>query len=208
MHTVEPEAAQGALIGIVGGTFDPIHLAHLMMAEQAREQLGLSRVLFIPAGKPPHKLAAPVSRPEHRLAMAQAACASNPFFEVSRREIDRPGPSYTIATIREVKAETGLGVCFIMGADSVLEMAAWRQPDDILDEATVVTIPRPGFDLSRVPQALGPRRAAQVKVLEAPMMDLSSTEIRRRVRAGLSIRYLVLDGVAEYIREHRLYLAD
>ncbi len=207
MVTEAPIAAGGAL-GYLGGTFDPIHYGHLLLAEQAREQLGLSRVLFIPSGKPPHKLTRPVSDAEHRLHMTELAIRGNDAFEVSSCEIERDGPSYTIATIRELKAATGAEIVFITGADSVLDMPMWRMPEAILSEATVVTFPRPGFDLGRIGEALGDGLAGRVRVLEGPMIALSSSDIRARVARGLSIRYMVPDAVDQYIRAHGLYRSE
>ncbi len=202
---MQRNAAGAAPLGILGGTFDPIHYAHLLLAEHAREQLGLSRVVFIPSARPPHKLDSPVTEPGHRYEMARLATASNPYFEVSRREMDRHGPSYSITTIREIAAETGASVYFIVGADSVLDMVHWRQPDDILSEAHVATAGRPGFDMSRIPEALGPERAGKVQVFHAPLSNVSSTMIRERVAHGQSIRYMVPESVEQYIRQHDLY---
>jgi len=192
-------------VGVLGGTFDPIHNAHLLLAEQAREQFGLSRVLLLPSAHPPHKLNDGVTQAEHRYEMVVQAIADHPHFDVSRIELDRAGPSFTITTIRELK-QAGLGeVYFITGADSILEMATWREPDSILAEAHVVAAPRPGFDIARAREALGPERLAKVRMFDCPLMDISSTEIRRRVATGRSIRYMAPDCVAEYVRRCHLY---
>ncbi len=197
-------------LGIMGGTFDPIHFGHLFVAEQARQRLGLDKVIFVPNGQPPHKKLYQVSDAEHRYAMCVLACADNPHFEVSRIEIDRPGPSYTIDTIREFRRAYGphVELYFITGADAVLEILTWRQPDDILREAHVVAAHRPGFDLSRIDEVLGPERSSRVRAMAVPALDISSTDIRRRVAAGLSIRYLTPEPVRQYIYRHRLYSAQ
>ena len=204
MLTEAPSEASGAL-GYLGGTFDPVHYGHLLLAELAREQFGLHRVLLIPSARPPHKLTRMVSAPEHRLRMAELAIQGNPAFEVSRCEIDREGPSYTITTIRELRAATGRDIVFITGADSVLDMHLWREPRAILTEANVVTYPRPGCDLDRVQETLGPDLARRVLTVRGPMLSLSSTEIRARVSGGLTIRYMVPESVEEYITAHGLY---
>lgn len=203
MDTPRPEAP-GA-VGMLGGTFDPIHCGHLLLGEQAREQLGLATVLFIPSAQPPHKMDRPVTAAAHRLAMAQLATASNPHFGVSRRELDRPGPSYTITTIRELRAEGHETVFLIVGADALVEIMTWFSPEEIFSEAHVVAAPRPGFDLERARAALGETRAARVRLLDVPLLDISASDIRRRVAEGRSIRYMVPDAVADYIAAHEPY---
>ncbi len=194
-------------VAVMGGTFDPIHYAHLLIAEDVRRRFRLPRVLFMPAGSPPHKGDDEVSSAEDRYIMALLATSNNPHFTVSRLEIDRPGPSYTIATVRGLKSEAGEGaqVFFVTGADAVLELLTWHEPDAILDEATVVAVPRPGFDLDLLDETLGARRASKITVIEAPLANISSTMIRRLVRAGESVRYLTPRPVIDYIRKRGLY---
>ena len=194
----------GAL-GVLGGTFDPIHLGHLILGEQVREQLGLDRVLFVPSARPPHKLGDRIADAEHRLAMVELAVTSNPHFAVSRRELDRVGPSYTITTIKELRSQGHGQVYFVLGADAVLDLRSWREPDELLRACQVVAAARPGFDLSRISRALGAERASRVRVLDIPQIEISSTDLRQRVAAGRSLRYLVPDAVGDYIAEKGLY---
>lgn len=193
----------------MGGTFDPIHYVHLLIAEDVRERFELPHVLFMPSGNPPHKRDYEVTPAEDRYVMALLATAGNPHFSVSRLEIERPGPSYTIDTIRQLKAELGDGaqILFVTGADAVLEILTWHQPDAILEEARLVAVPRPGFDLEQLDETLGAARASKVTVIDAPLADISSTMIRRRVGAGESIRYLTPRAVIDYIEKRRLYRA-
>lgn len=194
-------------IAVIGGTFDPPHYAHLLIAEDVRRRFQPSRVLFMPAGMPPHKRADQVSSAEDRYLMALLVTAGDPHFTVSRLELDRPGPSYSIDTIRRLKAEAGEGgeVYWVIGADAALEILTWRQPDAVLDEASVVVAPRPGFDLSRLDETLGAERASKMTVIAAPLTDISSSMIRRMVRAGQSIRYLTPPAVIDYIDKRGLY---
>jgi nicotinate-nucleotide adenylyltransferase len=161
----------------------------------------------MPAGMPPHKRADQVSSAEDRYLMALLVTAGDPHFAVSRLELDRPGPSYSIDTIRRLKAEAGEGgkVYWVIGADAALEILTWRQPDAVLDEASVVVAPRPGFDLSRLDETLGAERASKMTVIAAPLTDISSSMIRRMVRAGQSIRYLTPPAVIDYIDKRGLY---
>lgn len=196
-------------LAVIGGTFDPPHYAHLLIAEDVRRRFELSHVLFMPAGAPPHKRADQVSSAEDRYIMVLLATAGDPHFMVSRLELDRPGPSYSIDTIRRLKAETGEGaqVFWVIGADAALEILTWHQPDAILDEATVVAAPRPGCDLNGLEETLGAERASKIMVIEAPLTNISSTMIRRMVRQGESIRYLTPPAVADYIYKRGLYRA-
>ncbi len=188
--------------GILGGTFDPIHYGHLAIAEEARERLALARVLFIPTGEPPHKPQGRASA-EDRCRMTELAIADNPAFAVSRVEIDRPGRSYTVETLRALHAQhPDTHFSFLIGADMALDFHRWRDPDGILAQADVVAITRPGYDLS----ALATLPAAgRLTPLEAPGLLLSSTDLRERVREGRGIRYLVPEAVREFIIERGLY---
>ncbi len=191
----------------MGGTFDPIHFGHLILAEQAREALNLSRVVFVTAGSPPHKAGAVVSPAEKRFQMVSIAIEGNSNFECSRMEIDRPGPSYTVDTLRALRSEypADTRIYLLLGADEAKDFALWRDPEGILDMATVVVANRPGIStqeqLSNLPGDIGKRMVR----LQMPGVDISSTDIRQRVAEGRSIRYLVPAGVEEYITEHRLY---
>lgn len=190
-------------IGILGGTFDPVHMGHLVVAEEIREQLGLNRVIFVPAACPPHKVPVSTSDSELRYAMVVLATEDNPCFETSDIEIKRSGKSYTIDTVSEFKDLYGQGcqIFFIMGADSIFEISTWKDPDRLLDLCTVVVTTRPDFDLDRIDERLRHR----VKLATVTDIGISSTEIRRRVKEGRSIRYLVPEKVEEYIHRNGLY---
>jgi nicotinate-nucleotide adenylyltransferase len=197
-------------IGILGGTFDPPHLAHLAVAEEAREVLGLSRVLFVPAGQPWQKADRPVSPGPLRLAMVERAIAGNPFFVADRREVDRPGPSYTAETIAELAAETGAELQFILSTEALEGFPTWRDPERILALARLCVVPREGAPDAAIAAFRGqfPAAADRITVLDYPRLAISSTQIRARVRAGRSIRYLVPDAVAALIAEYALYVPD
>jgi len=189
-------------IGVMGGTFDAIHHGHLVAAEEARYAFDLERVLFVPAGTPWQK-EAEVTAAEHRFAMTSLATRDNAAFEISRIEIDREGPTYTIDTLRSLHADRAEAqLFFITGADAILEILTWKDPDEALRLATFVAVTRPGHDLAELASR---GLAGRVEVLEIPALAISSTEIRRRVAAGRPIRYLVPDAVAGYIAEHGLY---
>ncbi len=204
---------QALRIGVMGGTFDPIHYGHLVTAEEARVQFHLDRVIFVPSGHPPHKEERKSLDPEFRYLMVVIATASNPFFTVSRMEIDRPGPSYAIDTVRELKRELGDGVelFFITGADAILEILTWKEPEKILEECIFIAATRPGYDLRRLEENLPEsekirhRTDPRVLIMEIPALAISSTDIRRRVKEGRPIRYLVPEGVAEFIEKHGFY---
>ncbi|MGK2851923.1 MAG: nicotinate-nucleotide adenylyltransferase [Candidatus Limnocylindrales bacterium] len=194
--------------GIFGGTFDPIHLAHLAVAEAARDDLGLASVTFIPAGEPPHKVGRQITAAHHRLAMVEAAIADNPGFRVSRVEVDRAGPSYTVDTLSSLSAAGEGPLVLIMSMDSYLDLPTWREPARVLELATLAVAPRDGFEaagpeflIERVPGA-----AARTRFLAGPHLRLSASELRDRAAVGRSLRYLVPDAVAAYIGDHGLYL--
>ncbi|MCS7178077.1 MAG: nicotinate-nucleotide adenylyltransferase [Anaerolineae bacterium] len=193
--------------GILGGTFDPPHYGHLALAETARVQLGLAQVLFVPAGDPPHKPGGPITPAVHRAAMVEAAIADNPAFVLSRVDLDRPGPHYTVEMLALLKRQLdGAQFYFLMGSDSLVEFPTWRDPGGILRQATLGVMERPGWpvDLHALEQQV-PGLRARVVWLDAPRLDLSASDLRRRVREGLPVRYLVPPAVETYIREHRLY---
>lgn len=195
-------------VGVLGGTFDPIHIGHLVSAEEAWVELKLECVIFIPAGLPPHKLDHGMSPVEHRLAMVELAIASNPHFAVSRIDIDRFGPCYTVDTIELLRDEWGPGVkiYFIMGSDSLLDILTWHNPRRLIRLCRFAVVSRPGYqvDLDEL-DALLPGVASRVHMLNAPQLAISSTDIQRRVREGLSIKYQVPEAVEDYIYQHKLY---
>jgi nicotinate-nucleotide adenylyltransferase len=195
-------------IGILGGTFDPPHLGHLLIAEEAREKLDLARVYFVPARQPPHKLEEPVSPFQDRVAMLQLALDANPFFTVSLVEAERPGPSYTVDTLRELRREfpPDTELYFIMGLDSLTELSTWREPRAIIELAQLAVLRRPGYivNLDRLEEQIPGLRSRIVFILGTDL-DISSTELQARVRAGKSIHYMVPDAVADYISAQHLY---
>ena len=203
------ETLRGA-VGLFGGTFDPIHLAHLAVAEAACDDLELAGVTFIPAAQPPHKAGRIVTPVVHRLAMVEAAVADNPRFSVSRIEIDREGPSYTVDTLQAM-SDAGVGpLALVLSAEAVAELPSWRDPERVLTLATLVIAPRDGYaDVdSAWFRSRFPSVPASVATLDGPRMRLSASEIRRRAAAGRSLRYLVPDAVSAYIGDHGLYRAD
>jgi nicotinate-nucleotide adenylyltransferase len=204
------EIVPGSL-GILGGTFDPIHIAHLAIAQEAAEALGLERVVFVPAGEPPHKVGQAITPGHHRLAMVEIAVAGNDRFAVDRSELDRPGPSYTVDTLEMLAATDSASAderWLIISAEAFRGFASWRKPGRILELARLAVVPRDGYaDAgSDVVATLGIAGAAgRVTLLEGPRLRLSATELRGRAAAGRSLRYLVPDAVAAYIGDHALY---
>lgn len=194
-------------IGILGGTFDPVHMGHLILAEQAWERLGLENVLFIPAADPPHKAGDGITDAAHRLCMVRLAIEGNDHFECSRIELDRPGPSYTIDTVRQLRAELGneSGLYLLIGADEAEDFMSWRDPYGIQKLVTVVVANRPGHSVDDALRSLPGDLAAKIVGLEMPGVDISSTGIRERVMSGQSVKYLVPDAVEGYIRSNGLY---
>ncbi len=195
-------------LGIFGGTFDPIHLGHLVLAEQCREACALDRLLFVAAGSPPHKQGERTAV-SHRLEMARIAVAGNPAFVVSDMEAVRPGPHYSVETLETLSREhPGDDLYFLIGADSLADLPGWREPERIASLATIVVVNRPGgvvVDQASIPD-LGPS-ARGVVVVAIPPIGIASSDIRQRVAAGRSIRYLVPRGVEAYIESHGLYRA-
>jgi nicotinate-nucleotide adenylyltransferase len=195
-------------IGVLGGTFDPIHLAHLFAAEEVRVRLDLERVVFAPAGVPPHKIDVDVTSTEHRLKMVQLAIADNSYFTLSRVDVDRFGPSYTVDTIELLHDELGedAELYFIMGSDSLAELLTWHKPERLIRLCHIVALPRPGYrvDLKELDRLL-PGAIARVQLLDMPLLQISGTDLQHRIRTGLPIKYLVPPAVEAYIRQHGLY---
>lgn len=196
----------------MGGTFDPVHHGHLVAAEAVRARLALGRVVFVPAGRPPHKEDRIVSDERHRYLMTVMATVTNPLFTVSRIEIDRPGPSFTVDTVRAFREALGAQtrLYFITGFDAVREILTWREPEAFLHLCRVVAVTRPGYPMAEV-EALraGLRDKAELAepldILEVPALAISSSDIRRRVAAGEPIKYLVPESVETYIEKTGLY---
>jgi nicotinate-nucleotide adenylyltransferase len=193
-------------LGLMGGTFDPPHYGHLVIAEEARLVFGLDRVDFVTSADPPHKQGRVITAAEHRFAMTLLSIASNPFFRVSRREIERSGPSYSVDTLLDYRREwPGADLFFITGADAMLEILTWHRADEAVRLCTFIAATRPGYDLTRMERVLPPDYLARVRTVSVPGIEISSTDIRERLRAGKSIRYLVAEPVEQYIRTYGLY---
>jgi len=196
-------------VGILGGTFDPVHLGHLIVAEEARVRLELDRVIFIPTGHPWLKQHQPVASGADRLRMVELAIVSNSAFQVSSNELDRSGPTYTVETLQELTKELGSDAVlhFIMGMDTLEQFARWKEPEKLLNLCRLAIVNRPGHQgvdvndlVKRYPQA-----GTRLTLLSVPRIEISSTEIRQRVAEGISIRYLVPDAVEGYIGQYKLY---
>lgn len=193
-------------LGLMGGTFDPVHYGHLVIAEETRLVFGLDRVDFVTSADPPHKKGYEITPAEHRYAMTLLATASNPFFRVSRREIERAGPSYSIDTIQEYQREfPGAEIFFITGADAILEILTWHRADEAIRLCTFVAATRPGYDLAKMERVLPASYLSHIRRITVPGVDFSSTDIRERVQRGKSIKYLVPEPVEAYIAKYNLY---
>ena len=196
-------------IGILGGTFDPPHLGHLWLATLAADALGLDRVLLMPAARPPHKSGRQITNAADRVLMARLAISGDPLLEISLVEMERSGPSYTVESIEALRERHGSGtrLVLLMASDTLAQIDTWRQPDRLLELAEWAIGPRPGTPMPE-PGVLRGRfgpAADRIHLLEGPALEVSGTEIRRRVAAGRAIRYLVPRAVEELIRERGLY---
>ncbi len=196
-------------LGLFGGTFDPVHNGHLLLAEQCREQCALDEIWFLPSGSPPHKDASTINSGPARAEMLELATAGRAQFVVNRMELDREGTTFTVDTLAQLHDEqTDRELFFLIGADSLIDLPNWREPTKIAQLATIIAVnrgDRPLPDLSGIAQTLGAETAAKIQFAEMPGIDISATDIRRRVREGRSIRYLVPRAVEQYIIEHKLY---
>lgn len=193
--------AQRQRLGVMGGTFDPIHHGHLVAASEVAAKFDLDEVIFVPTGEPWQKSGKPVSDSEHRYLMTVIATASNPRFTTSRVDIDREGPTYTIDTLKDLhKERPGAEFFFITGADAMAQIMSWKDVDELWSLAHFVGVTRPGHELT----SMGRK---DVSLLEVPAMAISSTDCRSRVQNALPVWYLVPDGVVQYIAKHQLYLS-
>lgn len=194
-------------LAIMGGTLNPIHIGHLVCAEEAVSQYALDKVLFMPTGFPPHKEIQGGANAEHRYLMAAIATAANPRFEVSRYEIEKKQLCYTVDTVRHFREKMpGMDLFFITGADAVLEILEWKDPKELLQMATLIAATRPGYPLDKLSGATDRfLKQNRVRIMEIPAIGVSSSLIRDRVARGMSIRYLVPDGVEQFIDKERLY---
>lgn len=197
-------------IGIFGGTFDPVHVGHLVIAAECLHSLPLDRVAFVPSASPPHKPGQKLSDPTDRLAMLELAIHERANFVVDPIEFERPGPSYTVETLRALRdRDPGVDHVFIMGADSLRELHLWRDPLGIVESAEIAVARRPGveIDLNDVDRRL-PGAANRIRIVDVPLIGVSSSDLRRRVRIGEPIAYQVPWRVEDYIARHCLYRSD
>ncbi|CAG0960981.1 nicotinate-nucleotide adenylyltransferase [Anaerolineae bacterium] len=195
-------------IGVLGGTFDPPHIGHLVIAQEAVSQLCLSKIFFAPTRKPPHKLSNDITPIEHRLAMVQLAIAPHPRFALSRVDADRAGPTFTVDTMRLLREQFGnhAELFFIMGMDSLASILTWHAPDQLIRLCKLAVFNRPGFtaNLDELESSL-PGVSARVVFLKSPTLEIAASDIQRRVRAGQPIAQHVPVTVADYIARHNLY---
>jgi len=195
-------------IGILGGTFDPVHIGHLVVAEEAGLQLGFREVIFVPTGQPWLKVDRAVTASAHRVEMVRRAIADNSRFSLSTEEVERGGPTYTVDTLAAFRRSFGSqDLYFIMGQDSFADLPLWKDPERLVEMCRLVVVPRLGRGLLELESVAArvPRVRERVVELDAPVIGISSSDIRRRVSQGLPVRYLVPEVVEQYIREHRLY---
>lgn len=197
-------------IGLMGGTFDPIHYGHLVTAEAARCEFNLDRVIFVPSGHPPHKESMRITDPQHRFLMTLLAITTNPCFEISREEMDRPGPSYAVDTVKSFLELYGhqVKIYFITGADAILEILTWKNVSELMESCYFIAATRPGYQLEELQdclQDLPPKYLKRIFSLTVPAMAISSTDIRQRVANNRSIKYLLPETVEQYIYKNKLY---
>jgi nicotinate-nucleotide adenylyltransferase len=197
-------------IGIFGGTFDPVHLGHLIVAQEVLEKVELAEIRFVPTGKPWMKMGRNISPADHRLKMLELSVVGNPHFKIDTADIDRPGVTYTVDTLREMKNKFGRGaqLFFILGVDALKGFPLWKEPGEIIKLCRLVIVPRPrkrAANMLALTKAIPGIRESAI-FLEGPYIGISGESIRERVRLGKTIKYLVAPGVEDYIREHKLYL--
>lgn len=196
-------------LGIFGGTFDPVHFGHLLLAETCRQELELTEVRLVPAGQPPHKSGSGITDGHIRADMLQLAISGYPEYSVDRREIRRAGASYTVDTLTEYRTEFPQArLYFLLGADSLRDIPGWRDPERISELATIVAVNRPGLPVPtpiQVREWVGDGLADRIQTLTMPGTDLSATDLRQRVRDGKSLRFMTPRAVEVFIQEHRIY---
>lgn len=199
-------------VGVIGGTFDPVHYGHLVIAEEVYAALDLAEMLFVPAGQPPHKPESMVASAEHRLAMLELAIAGNAHFSISRVDVERPGPSYTVETLRLLRERWGeqTAIYFVIGWDSLEDFFTWRDPAGILERLSyLVAVRRPGYNedgsYRASLEARLPGILQRLLVVSAPQLDISSTDLRARVASTRPIKYQLPESVEQYIVQNRLY---
>jgi nicotinate-nucleotide adenylyltransferase len=199
-------------VGVIGGTFDPVHYGHLVIAEEVYAALDLAEMVFVPAGHPPHKPDSLVAAAHHRLAMLELAVESNPHFSISLVDLERPGPSYTVETLRLLRQQWGeqAAIYFLIGWDSLEDLLTWHDPAGILAQlAFLVAVRRPGYhEESGYRDSLEARLPGikqRLRVVSVPQLEISSTDLRTRVAEGRPIKYQLPESVEQYIEQHRLY---
>jgi len=198
-------------VGIYGGTFDPIHIGHLAIAEESRAALQLNRVLIIPAARQPLKSEAQGAAPHHRLAMARLACADNPAFRVDELELRRPAPSYSVDTVQSLHERLGEStqLWFILGVDAARDLPRWHRVVELVALARVCIVGRPGYKLHRPSlEAALPALVGRYRLIDGPQLNISSSALRRRLALGQPVRYQVPEPVRSYIEAHSLYIDD
>jgi len=198
-------------LGILGGTFNPIHYGHLLMAERAKEALGISKIVFMPTGNPPHKDTKTVATADDRLKMVELAVGNDENFIISKLEINREGKTYTVDTLKELKAEYGedTEILFIIGADVLMDLPKWRSAGEVANLCKFAAIQRAGYnkeEFNRQAKYLYDEFGADIKEVEMPIVEISSTDIRTRLSENLSIKFMLPDNVIDYIRDKELYL--
>jgi len=195
-------------VGLLGGSFDPPHIGHLILAEEARDQLALTQVLLAPAGQPPHKQDKTMTPVDDRVHMTELALSGNPYFQLSRVDADRPGPHYTIDLVKLVAAQLppDAELFFLMGFDSLRDLPTWREPAQLIRTASLVALTRPDTPIDwEMLEARLPGVRERITLLDMPELEIASRDLRERVRVGRSIRYMVTEPVRAYIEEKRLY---
>ena len=199
-------------IGVLGGTFDPIHNGHLLMVEEVKAWVNLAGIIFVPAGQPCLKAEGPFAVAEHRIEMVRLAIDGRNHYELSTMEVERPGPSYMVDTIAEVqnRLETGDKLFLILGWDNLAELPQWQEPSQLITMCSLVAVSRPGYSRPNLKklEAQIPGLSKRVEVMDKVKIDISASVIRDRVAQGLSIRHLVPDRVNDYIKQNRLYIRD
>ncbi len=201
-------------LGVFGGTFDPVHLGHLILAEQCREQAKLDQVLFVPSARPPHKQGHELTRFDQRVEMLQLAISGHPVFRIDELEKDRPGPSYTFLTLEELRHQhSGAELFLIVGADSLNDLPQWVQPRRILELASLLVVPRPGSEMAELETlqqslSLPADLPLRLQMIHAPLIDIASRDVRQRSAQGRSVRYLIPRAVEAYIADKGLYRAS
>ncbi|EOC99807.1 nicotinate-nucleotide adenylyltransferase [Caldisalinibacter kiritimatiensis] len=195
--------------GIMGGTFDPIHIGHLVVAEEVRDKFELDKVIFVPSGTPPHKKPSLVTKAKHRYMMTLLATITNPDFEVSSIEIDRKGVTYTIDTIKAFKEKfNNVEFYFITGADAIMEITTWKSTEELLKICNFVAVSRPGFKASNMEKQISmleQRYNAKIHTMVIPALEISSTDIRNRIKEDRPVKYLLPESIEQYIKKNGLY---